>query len=422
MASALFTRWFQLQLFSRHPRLQLAGAAASPWAAPDPRQRVLVDFIQLHRRLAPYVVSCGAAPTPDLAPPAAAEKAGQAKSPIEDFTSFSRVGGHVAAFSFGSALWVRPAPAATTEALRTVLPPGKGWVDFWSGASYPGGETIQTPASLDLIPLFARAGTILPLATLAEPGATDGAEARAPAGDHAPVEVRIYPGANGCLALHETSAGGPPILIPFTWNDQTRELWIGPRAGIGRGDTAARPRRFEIVLVRPGRGVGLGSPERADLSVVYEGAEMRLRLPDPPARPLPPTALAARVEDGRVFFTWQEPCGGALYRLKRAVGPAGAWEDLASALPSTAFSLELPPAGAGSLMRCVVTAMNAGGESAPSAAVTVVPETRPEPPQQSRFPAVARLHQPANAARPTICAPSPSVRRLAPSVLLCTRP
>ncbi len=353
MATALFNRWFQSRVFMPDFRPYPAGDPNTPWGRPGAAQRVIVDFIRLRRRLVPYVESTGAVGGPGVNLP-----------PI-DMGEYARatMRGRLAAFAFGPSLRIHPVAATETADLGVNLDSGGAWFDFWSGASYAGGQALRIPAPSDMSPIFVSAGAIVPLATVLEPdGEADD-----------PMELRIYPGANGTLNLRETQPGpagkAAETWIPFTWDDRARVLRIGRRAGAE--PVPARPRRFDVVLVCPGRGIGHLAPARPDLRVVYEGEELRLQVPRPPARPAAPAGLGATVQPGRVLFSWQEPGVSVIYRLKRALTPGGPFEDVASALSSPRH--EMPLRAGGAPFHCVITAMNAGGESLPSDPVFVVP-------------------------------------------------
>ncbi len=363
MASPLFTRWFQSQVFTPGFRMHLiAEGENTPWNGPAPSQKVLVDFIRLRRRLAPYVDST------DEALPLSKKDAAARGAPAT-LNDYLRSGEHLHALTFGPAFWVQPPPAAETHLLRLALPPGAAWIDFWSGASYAGGDTLQTPVPLEIIPAFVKAGSIIPLASLPEQ-----------AGDSAaPLEIRVYPGADGEFTLRDPA--GP---VSFSWDDRAGALRIRPPAGRPAGPALSR--RFDIVVVRPGRGVGLHRPARPDVEADYRGAELRLTPPPPPSRPLAPKGFSATIDGAHVVFTWQAPCSSAIYRLKRVTGPGAAPEDLASALQTTRFSL--PLSACEHPLECVVTAMNAGGEgpASPSVKVSLPVDERKTAPRPASAP------------------------------------
>lgn len=350
MATALFTRWFQHQVFAPESRLHRGGSEG----APPSTQRLLVEYLHLRRRLSPYEAATQA--TRVFEP--SGGRVGW--SPPSDYTAFARSAGHLPPYRFGPSLWGQSAPVKG-EDMRLCLPTTSAWVDFWSGMSYSAGQAVQIPTPLESSPLFARAGSLVPLAV------------ERPEGEPRTIELRVYPGADARLNLLVPGAPDQPgssEVVPMFWNDRKRELHLGPRQG--GAPLLAAPVKLIVVRVVPGRGTGLSTPIRPDALHTYTGAEARLVLPEPPARPLPPKGLRFHVADGRLNFEWHEVGPGVIYRLKR-LASGGTLEDVASALATTRHR-GTPPA-AGESAQYVVTAANAGGESAPSSVLTVVGET-----------------------------------------------
>ncbi|MBR6538647.1 MAG: DUF5110 domain-containing protein, partial [Bacteroides sp.] len=122
------------------------------------------------------------------------------------------------------------------------LPAGATWYDFWNGTKHKGGETITRETTIDLIPLYIKAGSILPIGPevqYAEEKAWDN------------LELRVYPGANGSFTLYEDEFDnynyekGAYTEIPMTWNDKARKLTIGKRIGSYEG--MLNERTFTVV-------------------------------------------------------------------------------------------------------------------------------------------------------------------------------
>lgn len=350
MATALFTRWFQLQVFTPGFQMHLSNDPAAPWCSPDPAQRLLVGIIRLRRRLTPYAISTGA--DQNLSP-----RQTRARSASRRSADFTRDTVSLGPHAFGPSLRIIPAPPASVDALPAALPEGGGWIDFWTGAAYSGGQTVRVAAPLERAPILVRTGTILPLATVDD---RTGQAAY-------PLEIRIYPGADGAFKLLEPIDGGPEarFRLAFEWNDRARTLRVVPDP-TGR---PSAPRKLKIVVVHPGRGTGPECPQRPDIEVDCVAEPLLLTLPSPSARPNPPQRLVASLQGDKMHFGWQEPCSGALYRLKRVVHHGGIAEDVASSLgePRCALplsSLNLPAS-------FLVTATNSGGESPPSTIIRV---------------------------------------------------
>src|SRR6185437_8155236 len=138
----------------------------------------------------------------------------------------------------------------TTEGAkqRTVyLPAGNSWIDFWTGTRAAGGRTIMAEAPLERIPIYARAGSIIPF----------GQRVDSSAGNPDPIDLRIYAGANGDFAFYEDEDDnynyerGAHTVIPLHWDDKTETLTLGDRRGTFPG--MREHRTFHAVLVRDGR-------------------------------------------------------------------------------------------------------------------------------------------------------------------------
>ena len=129
-----------------------------------------------------------------------------------------------------------------TKTATKYLPKGATWYDFWTGKYYAGGQDVTLETSLDRVPMFVRAGSILPL----------GPEMQY-VGEKAwdNLELRIYPGANGSFTLYEDEGDnynyekGQYATITFQWNDKARTLTIGERKGNYPGMLTKR--QFTIV-------------------------------------------------------------------------------------------------------------------------------------------------------------------------------
>ena len=149
-----------------------------------------------------------------------------------------------------------------TKSAVKYLPKGATWYDFWTNKSYKGGQNVTLETQIDRVPMFVRAGSILPL----------GPEMQY-VGEKAwdNLEIRVYPGANGSFTLYEDEGDsysyerGVYSTITFSWNDKARQLTIGARKGEFLGMLMSR--RFTVVL-----------PDGRQQQVSYSGAECTISL------------------------------------------------------------------------------------------------------------------------------------------------
>jgi len=168
---------------------------------------------------------------------------------------------------YGPAFLVNPVtePAATKRQLY--LPQAK-WYDFWTGSSVDGGRMIDAATTLDRLPLYVRAGSILPLGPHEE-WSTEKPED--------PIELRIYRGAEGEFTLYEDENDnynyekGVYATIPLHWDDARNTLTIGDRKGQFPGMLANRSLR--VVFVSEKHGVGI-DPSEADKIIQYSGKQI----------------------------------------------------------------------------------------------------------------------------------------------------
>jgi len=150
------------------------------------------------------------------------------------------------------------------------LPQAK-WYDFWTGGSVEGGKFVDASAPIDRMPLFVRAGSIVPL------GPEEEYSTQKPAD---PIELRVYPGADGNFTLYEDENDtyqyekGKYAIIPIHWNDSSRTLTIGARKGSFPG--MLENRTFGVVFVKADHGSGVASAAEPDHTVQYSGREVSI--------------------------------------------------------------------------------------------------------------------------------------------------
>jgi alpha-D-xyloside xylohydrolase len=171
-------------------------------------------------------------------------------------------------------IFAREKAVEPREKTRSVyLPAGTPWIDFWTGEAVAGGQTIAAAAPVETMPLLVRAGSIIPMGPFVQYAAEKPAD---------PIELRIYPGADGTFTLYEDENDnynyekGVHATITFRWDDARRQLTIEARKGAFPG--MLKERSFNIVLVSKDRGTGVeitGSPDKA---ASYNGKRQEIQL------------------------------------------------------------------------------------------------------------------------------------------------
>ena len=160
------------------------------------------------------------------------------------------------------------------EKVRKVyLPAESVWHDFWTGQRFAGDTTITTDAPIEKIPLFIKAGSIIPMGPFLQYSTEKPAD---------PIELRIYPGADGQFTLYEDENDnynyekGTCVTITFSWNDLRRTLTIADRRGNYPG--MLQTRAFNIVLVRDNHGTGIAICPKPDRTTTYAGRKLEIKL------------------------------------------------------------------------------------------------------------------------------------------------
>jgi alpha-glucosidase len=214
MSPELLTRWMQAGVFFPIMRTHSTRTVTPhfPWLFGPEAQGAITKAIDLRYRLIPYLYSL-AYQTHDTGVPLMRPLA-------MDYPSDPQVANLSDQWTVGAGLMVAPImqEGATT---RSVYLPDDRWIPFEQTTPENGGQTITATAKLDEIPIYVRAGTILPLGPVVQ--STD----ELPGG---PLDLQIYPGKDATFTFVEDDGQTTDYLkgafrkTVFIWNDQTREL------------------------------------------------------------------------------------------------------------------------------------------------------------------------------------------------------
>ena len=261
----LYVRWFQLGAFLPMFRAHGTDTPREIWRFGEPGEPMydaLAKYLRLRYRLLPYIYSLAGWVTQDdytlLRGLAFDFRADPAVYDIRD------------QFMFGPAFLVNPvtqpmyyavgsSPLTGVDQRRTVyLPAGYDWYDFWTDQRFAGGQAVQADAALDVMPLYVRAGSIVPMGDHAQ---------YADELPEAPLELHIYPGCDGSFRLYEDEGDsynyeqGAFSTIHMRWQGATGSLLLDARTGCYPG--MQEQRTFHAVLH------GEGLPQRRQF--VYAG-------------------------------------------------------------------------------------------------------------------------------------------------------
>ena len=261
----LYARWFEFGAFC--PIFRAHGTRTTNqnelWSYGPEMQKLLTSYDELRYRLMPYIYSVAWMTTKENYTPM--------RGLVMDFREDTRAQNVGDQYLFGPALMVNPVtePAATSR--RVYLPQTK-WYDFWTGKQIEGGKSLEVDAPLDRMPLFVRAGSILPM------GPDEQYAQEKPAD---PLELRIYTGADGDFTLYEDQGDsydyekGVYATIPLHWDDANKTLTIGTRTGKFPGMLESRT--LHVVFVKENHGAGIAAEKNADKTVTYSGASLTVK-------------------------------------------------------------------------------------------------------------------------------------------------
>jgi alpha-D-xyloside xylohydrolase len=275
----LYARWFQFAALCPLFRAHGADFPREPWAFGDSSSRTyrtLLKFTNLRYRLLPYLYSLAANVTQ--------EQGTIMRALPFDFLSDRTTWSINNQFLFGPSIMVCPVDQPlyhlpnnvalkTKDFVRQVyLPNGTQWWDFWTGRRYEGGKWVTADAAFETMPLYVRAGSIVPM----------GPEVQYSTEQRDPLEIRIYPGADASFSLYEDdniSYGYEKkeySRIAFSWSDAKRELTIGGRTGSFPGMPPVRT--FSVVVVSEDVGAGIKVTTSPAKRFTYEGRRLTVKL------------------------------------------------------------------------------------------------------------------------------------------------
>ena len=223
----LYTRWFQYAAFLPIFRTHGSRPANEVWSYGKEAEPILEKYLRLRYQLMPYIYSLGYKTWLTGAP--------IMRALAMDFPGDQRVADIGDEYMLGPAFLVAPVTEQGATSREVYLPAGTDWYNFWTGERVKGGMKIMVDAPIDTIPLFVRAGSIVPLGSAVE--STHEAQKIA--------KVRVYPGGDGDFTLFsddgETYAyeNGGGTVTRLHWDDTSRklshegkELWTGSESDL----------------------------------------------------------------------------------------------------------------------------------------------------------------------------------------------
>jgi alpha-D-xyloside xylohydrolase len=209
----LYTRWFEFGAFQPNFRTHGTRKQNEVWSYGKQAEPILEKYLRLRYQLLPYIYSLGYEINQTGAPMLM-------RGLFLDFGNDPNVANIGDEYMFGPALLVAPVTEQGATSKRVYLPAGTDWYNFWTNERMKGGQWITTAAPIDTIPLFVRAGSILPLGGPIE--STNEKQAIA--------KVKVYAGADGDFALYGDDGrtyayeNGSFQLTKMHWSQAARKL------------------------------------------------------------------------------------------------------------------------------------------------------------------------------------------------------
>ena len=238
----LNTRWYQFGAFTPLFRVHGQYPYREPFnLAPEghPAYKSMVEYIKLRYKLMPYVYSmAGMTHFDDYT---------IMRPMVMDFPTDVAVLDLKDQYMFGPAFMVCPVYEYGARSREVYFPEG-GWYDFYNNHYIAGGETQMAEAPYEKMPLYVRAGSIIPM----------GAEIEYV--DQVPtteLTLYVYDGANGAFALYEDEGvnynyeKGNYQKVDISYDNASKRLNIGERQG-GHYNGEVSDRVFDIVFIQDG--------------------------------------------------------------------------------------------------------------------------------------------------------------------------
>ncbi len=223
----LFTRWFEWGAFQPVMRAHGERAHNEVWSYGKQAEPILAKYLKLRYQLLPYTYSVAYRSYQTGAP--------YMRALFMDFPEDPKAADIPDEYMYGPGFLVAPVSEQGATHRSVYLPAGSDWYNYWTNQRVHGGQTLEVNAPIETLPLFVRAGSIVPL----------GSEVQSTQQPQTIASVRVYPGANGKFTLfqddghtydYEKSGGS---VTNLTWNDTTHQLrhegapgWSGPDSSV----------------------------------------------------------------------------------------------------------------------------------------------------------------------------------------------
>lgn len=261
----LLTRWFQFAAFTPVFQANEANREIWAWSKPgDGFYEAATLAIRMRYSMMPYIYS--------MAHKVSAENFTLMRSLLFDYAADEKVHDINNQYLFGSSIMVCPITTSDKKTKTVYLPAGNDWFDFWTGEKLVGGKETSFGTSIESIPLFVKAGSIVPFAcksfcTNEQP--------------EADMEIRVYPGADAQFVLYDDQGDdfgyqtGQSSKIVLSYSEKSRSFEIGSIEGNFENMTVDRKLKVVLVDVQNGNGA---KPTATGTIIDYKGKKLKVKL------------------------------------------------------------------------------------------------------------------------------------------------
>ncbi len=208
----LYVRWYEYGAFLPTFRTHGSRTYNEIWSYGKQAEPILAKYLRLRYELMPYIYSLGYRTHKIGAP--------FMRALWMDFPADARTANIGDEYMFGPAFLVAPVTEQGQTTRQVYLPAGTAWFNYWTGKRFEGGQTLAVDAPIDTLPLFVRAGSILPLGSVVE--STHEKQAIA--------KLKVYPGASGDFTLYNDDGvtysyeKGESQITTIHWDDKSARL------------------------------------------------------------------------------------------------------------------------------------------------------------------------------------------------------
>ena len=225
----LYTRWFEYGAFEPNFRTHGSRRFNEVWTYGKQAEPILEKYLKLRYQLMPYIYSLGYATNQTGAP--------YMRALFMDFPNDPKVADIGDEYMFGPAFLVAPVTEQGETTKKVYLPAGTDWYNYWTNERVHGGQTIEVQAPIDTLPLFVKAGSIIPMGVPIE--STQETQKLS--------ELRVYPGADARFTLYNDDGvsydyeKGEKKVTELKWDDASGKLAShGAKAWTGSTDALVK--------------------------------------------------------------------------------------------------------------------------------------------------------------------------------------